>query len=356
MSRGQYAQGGVDTDEADRALSRLLLELAPTQAFGPQMDVGVGHFAAVIRVGSIQLALTTDGVGTKLLVAELMGRYDTVGIDCVAMNVNDLICVGAEPLAMLDYIACERADPEVFGALGRGLAEGARQAGISIVGGETAQVPEMLKGMTEGNALDLVGMALGIVPEGELIDGSAIQPGDAVIGVASNGVHSNGYTLARSALLGHYKVDEYVEELGTSVGDELLRPTTIYVPHVKALTEAGIRPRALAHITGDGLLNLRRVEAPVGFEITELPEVPPVFELIEKLADVSRGEMRTVFNMGIGLCVVLPDADVPRALEAIKATGSDAWRIGHATTDEQRRVLLRPEGLIGTSKQFVPEA
>ena len=357
MSRGQYAQGGVDTEEADRALSRLLLELGPTQAFGPQMDVGVGHFAAVIRVGSVQLALTTDGVGTKLLVAELMGRYDTVGIDCVAMNVNDLICVGAQPLAMLDYIACEKADPEVFGALGRGLAEGARQAGISIVGGETAQVPEMVKGMAQGSAIDLVGMALGVVPEGELIDGSSIQPGDAVIGVASNGVHSNGYTLARSALLGaRFKIDEYVDELGTSVGDELLRPTTIYVPHVKALSNAGIRPRALAHITGDGLLNLRRVEAPVGFEITELPDPPPVFTLIEKLAEVSRGEMRTVFNMGIGLCVVLPDADVPRALDALKATGTEAWRIGHATADEQRRVLLRPEGLIGTSKQFVPEA
>ena len=356
MSRGQYAQGGVDTEEADRALARLLLELGPTQAFGPQMDVGVGHFAAVIRLGDTQLALTTDGVGTKLLVAELMGRYDTVGIDCVAMNVNDLICVGAEPLVMLDYIACEQADPEVFGALGRGLAEGARQAGISIVGGETAQVPEMLKGATPGGALDLVGMALGVVPEGELIDGSGIQPGDAVIGIASNGVHSNGYTLARGALLTRFKVDEYVEELTTSVGDELLRPTVIYVPQVKAMTAAGIRPRALAHITGDGLLNLRRVEAPVGFEITDLPEPPPVFELIEKLGEVSRGEMRTVFNMGIGMCAVVPEADVPRALDAIKSTGTEAWQIGHATSDEQRRVLLRQEGLIGTSKQFVPEA
>ncbi len=355
MSTSHYARGGVDTDEADRALSRLLLELAPTQAYGPPMDVGIGHFAAVIRVAGVQLALTTDGVGTKLLVAQLAERYDTVGIDCVAMNVNDLICVGAQPVAMLDYIAVESADPEIFAALGRGLAEGARMAGISIVGGETAQVRDMIKGASADRGLDLVGMALGIVPEGRLLDGSAIQPGDAVIGIASNGVHSNGHTLARAALLHRFKLDGYVEDLGTALGDELLRPTTIYVPQVQALAEGGVRARALAHITGDGLLNLRRVEAPVGFEITDLPEVPPIFALIEKFGEVDRAEMRTVFNMGIGFCAVVPESETERTLEIVKATGLEAWRIGHTVEDDERRVWLRGEGLVGHSKHFVRE-
>jgi phosphoribosylformylglycinamidine cyclo-ligase len=355
MSTKHYARGGVDTDEADRALSRLLLELAPTQAYGPPMDVGVGHFAAVIKVGPVQLALTTDGVGTKLLVAELAGRYDTVGIDCVAMNVNDLICVGAEPVAMLDYIAVEKADPDVFAELGRGLAEGARQAGVSIVGGETAQVREMIRGLSEGSGLDLVGMALGVVPDGRLIDGSTVQPGDVVIGIESSGVHSNGYTLARQTLLSRFKIDEYVEDLGTNVAEALLRPTYIYVPQAKALVDSGVRVHALAHITGDGLLNLRRVEAPVGFEITDLPEPPPVFTLIERFGEVDRSEMRTVFNMGVGFCAVVAADDAPKALDAIKASGREAWPIGHAVADPERRVWLRGDGLVGHSKHFARE-
>ena len=192
-----YARSGVDTNEADRALARLLLEIAPTAAFGSQSEIGIGHFAAVVRVGPLHLALTTDGVGSKLLIAQALGKYDTVGIDCVAMNVNDLLCVGAKPLAMLDYIAVERADPEVFAQIGKGLCEGARQAGVAIVGGETAQIPEMLRGAKPGSGLDLAGMAIGLVPDGGLIDGSKVQPGDALVGIASSGVHSNGLSLAR---------------------------------------------------------------------------------------------------------------------------------------------------------------
>ena len=256
--------------------------MSPTQAFGAPNEVGVGHFAAVIRVGPVQLAITTDGVGTKILVAELAGRYYSIGIDCVAMNVNDLICVGATPLAMLDYIACAQADPDVFSEIGRGLAEGARQAGVSIVGGETAQVPDLLRGLAPSKGLDLVGMAVGVVPDGSLLDGSAIEPGDPVIALASSGVHSNGLSLARSALFAEFGLDEYLEELGCTLADELLKPTQIYVPQVQALAEAGIRPRAIAHVSGDGLLNLRRVEAPVGFELTDLPEPPGIFSLIER--------------------------------------------------------------------------
>src|SRR5262245_4148151 len=210
----EYARSGVDTTEADRALARLLLEIAPTAAFGSGTELGIGHFAAVIRVGPLHLALTTDGVGSKLLVAQALGKYDTVGIDCVAMNVNDLLCVGAKPLAMLDYIAVERCDPDVFGAIGKGLCEGARQAGIASVGGETAQIPDMLKGFREGTAVDLAAFALGVVPDGGLIDGSKVRPGDELVGIESSGVHSNGLSLARAVLARKFKLDEYVSELG----------------------------------------------------------------------------------------------------------------------------------------------
>ena len=355
MSTRAYARSGVDTGQADLALSRLLLEVSPTQAFGAPSEVGVGHFAAVIRVGPLQLALTTDGAGTKLLVAELAGRYDSIGIDCVAMNVNDLICVGATPLAMLDYIACADTDPEVFAEIGRGLAEGARQAGVSIVGGETALVPDMLRGSAPGKGLDLVGMALGVVPEGSLLDGSAIQPGDAVIAISSSGVHSNGLSLARSALLAKFPLDEYIEELGCTLAEELLKPTHIYVPQVNAIAEAGIRPHAIAHITGDGLLNLRRVEAPVGFDLTDLPQPQQIFSLIERTGEIARAEMRTVFNMGIGLAVVVAETDAEKTQKAVEATGLHAWRIGHAVADPERRVRIPADGLVGHSKRFVSD-
>jgi phosphoribosylformylglycinamidine cyclo-ligase len=332
----------------------LLLEVSPTQAFGAPSEIGVGHFAAVIRVGPLQLALTTDGVGTKLIVAQLTDRYDTVGVDCVGMNVNDLICVGATPVAMLDYLAIEKADPDVFAQIGHGLSEGAKLAGVSIVGGETALIPEMLRGAGASKGLDLVGMAVGVV-EGELVDGSAVRPGDVVIGVASNGLHSNGYTLARQVLIPRFALDSYLPELEKTLADELLRPVQIYVPQVNALREAGIQPRAIAHITGDGLLNLRRVEAPVGFELSELPEPEPIFQVIEEVGKIARSEMRTVFNMGIGLTVVVAENEVDQTLSTLQATGIAAWRIGRTVADPERRVRILPEKLVGQSKQFLPD-
>lgn len=355
MSQSEYARSGVDTSEADRALARLILEISPTQAFGAASEIGIGHFAAVVKLGPLHLALTTDGVGTKLLVAQALGRYDTVGIDCVAMNVNDLLCVGAKPVAMLDYIAVERCDPEVFGQIGKGLCEGARQAGVSIVGGETAVIPAMLRGAREGSGLDLVGMAVGIVPDGGLIDGSKVRPGDALIGVASSGVHSNGLSLARATLQRKFGFDDYVDELGTTLGDELLKPTRIYVAQVEALAKAGVQPRALAHITGDGFLNIRRIEAPVGFEVDFLPPPPPIFALIKRLGEHDAAEMATVFNMGIGLTVVVAESEVERTLAALRGTGVEAWRIGRAVADPERAVRILPERLVGRSKLFFRE-
>ena len=350
-----YARSGVDTNEADRALARLLLEIAPTAAFGSQSEIGIGHFAAVVRVGPLHLALTTDGVGSKLLIAQALGKYDTVGIDCVAMNVNDLLCVGAKPLAMLDYIAVERADPEVFAQIGKGLCEGARQAGVAIVGGETAQIPEMLRGAKPGSGLDLAGMAIGVVPDGGLIDGSKVQPGDALVGIASSGVHSNGLSLARQVVQRKFRFDEYVAELGTTVGEALLTPTRIYVAQVEALAKAGIAPRALAHITGDGFLNIRRIEAPVGFEIDFLPPPPAILRLIQKVGELEAAELYTVFNMGVGLTAVVTEAEVDRTIAAVRATGLEAWRLGRAVADPERKVRILPEQLVGRSKQFTRE-
>ncbi len=345
-----YARSGVDTEESDRALSRLLLEIAPPLAFGAPTEIGIGHFASVIRVGPLRIALTTDGVGSKLLIAQLAGRYDTVGIDCVAMNVNDLLCVGATPLAMLDYLAVESAEPEVFAAIGAGLAEGAKQANVSIVGGEVAQVPDLLRGAKPGQGFDLVGMAVGVIPDEGLIDGSKVEPGDVIVGLESSGIHSNGLSLARRVLLPRFNLDSYVDELGTTVGEELLRPTRIYVPQVRALTEAKIRPRAIAHITGDGLLNLRRVEASVGFRIAHLPEPPPLFRLIERLGEIERAEMRTVFNMGVGLTLIVRELDVERTIETIEATGLRAWRLGVTVEDAEGRVWIEDEKLVGHSR------
>ena len=217
-------------------------------------------------------------MGTKLLVAEALGRYDTVGIDCMAMNVNDVVCVGAEPIALLDYIAVVEADPAVLASVAEGLRRGAEDAGVEIPGGELAVVPEMVKG------LDLVGACVGTVDLDAIVTGSAIEPGDAVVGLPASGVHSNGLTLARRALP---DLDERPEELGgASVGETLLEPTVIYVRAVLELLRSEVDVRGLAHITGDGLLNLLRLEAEVGYRISSPLPRQPVFDLI---ADPRRG-------------------------------------------------------------------
>jgi phosphoribosylformylglycinamidine cyclo-ligase len=356
MSPTDYARSGVDTSAAERALARLVAEIAPTAAFGARSEIGIGHFAAVVRVGPLHLALTTDGVGTKLLVAQLLGKYDTVGIDCVAMNVNDLLCVGAKPLAMLDYIAIEQCDEEIFAAIGRGLCEGARQAQVAIVGGETAVIPDMLRGAKPNSGLDLVGMAIGLVPDGGLIDGSKVVPGDVLLGVASSGVHSNGLTLARRVLQAKLRLDEHVAELGATLGEELLRPTLIYTPQVEALAKAGVTPHSLAHITGDGFLNIQRIDARCGFDIEFLPPPRPIFRLIQKLGELDAAELYTVFNMGVGFTVTVSPADAERALAALRATGLACWQLGHAVADPERKVRILPERLVGRSKQLVRES
>jgi phosphoribosylformylglycinamidine cyclo-ligase len=322
VSGDAYARAGVSQGAGDAAVAALVKALGGGSADSRQV-LASGHYANVVRIDDrTGVALTTDGVGTKLLVAEELGRWDTVGIDCVAMNVNDVICVGAEPLAMLDYLAVDSADPEVAAAIGRGLAAGAAEAGVEIVGGELAQLGELIRG------LDLAGACFGTVALDSLVTGAAIEPEDAVIGLPSSGLHSNGYTLARSAL---EEIPFDDQRLGRPLGEVLLEPTAIYVRPAMELLRSEVDVRGLAHITSGGLGNLLRLEAEVGYEIYDPLPVPPIFELIRELGSVSDEEMHEVFNMGCGFCCVVAAADEERALELLRKHHPEAKRIGRAT-------------------------
>src|SRR3954452_14619087 len=279
MADSAYARAGVDTSRADSAISGLVDVLRTIDTGKPSRSVlRSGHYAAVIELNGVGLALSTDGVGSKVIVAEQLGRYDTVGIDCVAMNVNDLVCVGAEPIALLDYIAVEDADPEVLRQIAVGLKEGAEQAGVEIPGGELAQLPELIRGHPSPYGFDLVGACFGTVALDSIVTGSKIDRGDVVIGLPSSGVHSNGLTLARRALP---DLDEAPPELGgRTVGETLLEPTVIYVRAVMDLLRSEIDVRGLAHITSGGLGNLLRLEADVGYRIDSPLPTLPVFDLI----------------------------------------------------------------------------
>jgi phosphoribosylformylglycinamidine cyclo-ligase len=328
MSSGDaYAKAGVDQGAADSAVNGLVEALGAIQLGRPSRQVPLpGHYASVIRLDErTGIALSTDGVGTKLLVAEQLGRFDTIGIDCVAMNVNDVICVGAEPLAMLDYIAIDRADPEVCAEVGVGLARGAELAGVEIPGGELAQLGEMVRGV------DVSGACFGTVALDSIVDGSAVEPGDAVIGLPSSGLHSNGYTLARSALEGIPMDEDPEGRLGRPLGDELLEPTEIYVKPVLELLRSDVEIRGLAHITSGGLGNLLRLAAEVGYEIEEPLAIPPIFELIQERSSIAGDEMHEVFNMGCGFCCIVSTADEKAALDLLRPHYPGARRIGSAT-------------------------
>ncbi|HEY6551068.1 MAG TPA: phosphoribosylformylglycinamidine cyclo-ligase [Solirubrobacterales bacterium] len=326
MSGDAYAKAGVDQGAADSAVAGLVKALSAIQLGRPSRQVPLpGHYASVIKLDErTGIALSTDGVGTKLLVAEQLGRYDSVGIDCVAMNVNDVICVGAEPLAMLDYIAIDRADPAVCEEVGVGLARGAELAGVEIPGGELAQLGEMVRGV------DVSGACFGTVALDEIIDGSAVQPGDVVIGLPSSGLHSNGYTLARSALDGLSLEDDPEGRLDRTLGEELLEPTEIYVKPVLALLRSEVEVRGLAHITSGGLGNLLRLGAEVGYEINDPLPVPPIFGLIQERSNTSDEEMHDVFNMGCGFCCIIAVGDENAALELLRRHYAEAKRIGVA--------------------------
>jgi phosphoribosylformylglycinamidine cyclo-ligase len=331
MSDSAYARAGVDTSRAEQAVAGLVDVLRRIDLGRPSRAVlGSGHYANVLRLDDrTGIALSTDGVGSKVIVAEQLGRFDTVGIDCIAMNVNDVICVGAEPIAVLDYIAVEEAEPEMLRQIAEGLRAGAEQAGVEIPGGELAQLPELLRGHPSPYVFDLVGACFGTVALDRMVTGARVEPGDAVIGIPSSGVHSNGLTLARAALT---DLDERPPELGgASVGEALLEPTTIYVPAVLHQLRTGVDVRGLAHITSGGLLNLLRLEADVGYRIDNpLPRLP-IFELIAARSRAEEDELMEVFNMGCGFCCVVPADQVDAAVELLDSHHPGSAVIGSAT-------------------------
>jgi phosphoribosylformylglycinamidine cyclo-ligase len=317
-----YAKAGVDIERKSRAISSLVDHLRyRRQGKGRVIDIK-GQFTALIDFEGWVLTLCTDGVGTKLLIAEELDKWDTVGIDCMAMNVNDTICVGAEPMAFVDYIAIDRPDERVTSDIGIGLERAAEMANVDIVGGEIAVLPEIVKGV------DLSGSALGFLTKERLVTGADVKVGDAIIGLRSSGVHSNGLTLARKVLEGaNVGLEQRFDSLGGSIGLELLRPTTIYVRDVMRMLDK-VKPTGMVDITGGGLKNFVRLKKNVMFCIDDPIRPQPIFEMMQELGGVSDAEMYRTFNMGMGFAIVLRQADVA---DALRALGDDAKVVGQVT-------------------------
>ncbi len=323
--RMTYAKAGVDIDRKSSSISALVEHLKyRRKGLGKPIDLP-GHFTGLVDFGDYALTLCTDGVGTKLLVADELKKWDTVGIDCIAMNVNDTICVGSEPIAFVDYIAIDRPDERVTSEVGKGLEAGAAMSNMTIVGGEIAVLPELVKGF------DLAGTCLGMVRKSRIITGAKISPGDALIGLPSSGIHSNGLTLARKIVARNgigYR--EKVKGLRRSIGLELLEPTSIYVKQVLRLIER-YEVRGMANITGGGLRNLTRLKKGIGFEIEEPLKPNAVFNVLQRLGNVSDKEMYQTFNMGMGYCLVVPEKESERA---VKSAGKGARIVGHAVKSD----------------------
>jgi len=327
-----YRQAGVDIDAGDALVERIARLAKPTRVPGVIADVGgfAGLFALPSGLEEPVLVSGTDGVGTKLKVAFATGVHDTVGIDLVAMCINDVITVGARPLFFLDYFATGKLELDVGEAVVRGIAEGCKQAGCALLGGETAELP----GMYAAGEYDLAGFAVGVVERKKMLDGTRAKPGDRVIGVASSGLHSNGFSLARRVLEGEMKLSmsSELDALGTTVGRALLTPTKIYARAVtKLLDELGEAVRGLSHITGGGLEgNVPRV-LPKGLGARlDLKSYtrPAIFDVIASGGPVEEDEMRRTFNLGVGLCVVVAPEHEAAAIAALTSAGETAWPLG----------------------------
>ncbi|AAL80555.1 phosphoribosylformylglycinamidine cyclo-ligase [Pyrococcus furiosus DSM 3638] len=328
-----YAQAGVDEEKTSKALRFIIEAARKTFEFrkGKLGEPGdIGHYSALLDFGNYYLAITTDGVGTKVLVAEAVGKFDTIGIDMIAMNVNDLICVGAEPIALVDYFAIKEPNERVFEEVAKGLYKGAKEAGIAIVGGETAVMPDLV------NGYDLAGTAIGIVEKDKVITGEKIRPGDAVIGISSSGIHSNGLTLARKLLIPKYGLDYEYES--RKLWEWLLEPTRIYVKPILELLKS-VEVHGLAHITGGGLLNLKRITN-YGFRLN-MPPINGIFKLIHENG-VPLEEMFRVFNMGVGFVVVVSQEDKEEALQILNRY-YESFELG--TVSERPGIIVENYGV-----------
>ncbi len=320
-----YAKAGVDIDSKSAAIASLVKELRYRRTGKGRMMEVKGQFTSLIDFGSTALTLCTDGVGTKLLVAEALNKWDTVGIDCMAMNVNDTICVGAEPFAFVDYIAIDKPNPEITEAIGVGLQKGANLSNCEIVGGEIAVLPELVKGV------DLSGCCLGFVDKKNIVTGDQIKIGDIIIGLPSSGIHSNGMTLARRVLeRNEIGFGREFEELGKSVGEELLTPTTIYVRQVLKLLKQ-VKATGMVDVTGGGLRNFIRLKKKVRFDISKPLKRQPIFGLLQEMGNIEEREMYQTFNMGMGFAIIVREK---KAKEAVKILGKGARAVGEVVEGE----------------------
>ncbi|MFC3770916.1 phosphoribosylformylglycinamidine cyclo-ligase [Paenibacillus sp. GCM10012303] len=333
-----YKQAGVDIAAGNEAVVRMKKHVQKT--FRPEVLTELGGFGALFGLNKDKyeepvLVSGTDGVGTKLKIAFAMDKHDTIGIDAVAMCVNDVVVQGAEPLFFLDYLACDKVVPEKIEAIVKGIADGCLQAGCSLIGGETAEMP----GMYSEGEYDIAGFTVGIVDKKKIIDGSTIAPGDVILGFASSGVHSNGFSLVRKLLLQDkgYSLQDEVAELGGKLGDTLLAPTKIYVKPILAMLEK-VTIKGMAHITGGGFLeNIPRV-LPEGvnaqIEYGSWP-ILPIFKLLQQSGNVSNNDMFRTFNMGIGMVLIVPAEQADEAIRLAEENGEKAYRLGTVTPGEQ---------------------
>ncbi|MET1125193.1 MAG: phosphoribosylformylglycinamidine cyclo-ligase [Archaeoglobaceae archaeon] len=313
-----YAKAGVDIKKEEQAI-KALASVVKFRREGFGKPILTSHYAGVIDVGEFGIAITTDGVGSKVIVARIMNKFDTIGIDCVAMNVNDLVAIGAEPLAMVDYVAIDQPDERIMTEIAKGLEEGCRQANITLLGGETATLPEIV------NGFDLAGTAIGWVRKDRIVTGEKVEPGDVILALPSSGIHSNGLTLARKVIeaSGMSYFDKFD---GKTIGEELLTPTRIYVDVLKVVENCNVH--GLAHITGGGLLKLKRLKN-VKFVIDRPLKPQKIFRLIQELGNVDDDEMYRTFNMGMGFMLIVPEKDVERAKELV-----DAREVGYVDEGE----------------------
>lgn len=320
-----YKKAGVDITKIKQSQAAIGKIIESTHKFQNKIRMahGFGHYAGIVELpGKMLLATHTDGVGTKVLIANMMKKYDTVGIDCVAMNVNDIICIGATPISFVDYIAANKNDQKIFEQIVTGLAKGAKKAQVPIVGGETAIMPDLISG--NGFSFDLVGMVVGLLTKKQMILGKAIKQGDIIIGAKSSGLHSNGYSLARKALLSKYSIKDRIKGIGV-LGNALLTPTEIYVkPILQILQKCNVH--GLAHITGGSFTKLLRLKK-IGFELDSLPETPPLMQLIEEQG-VNKNEMYKTFNMGVGFCVISQKDEVSSIKSIFKKHKIQAHEVG----------------------------
>ncbi|MBS7622081.1 phosphoribosylformylglycinamidine cyclo-ligase [Candidatus Bathyarchaeota archaeon] len=348
-----YSRAGVDQEKIRRLHSEIEELVTKTYRFRTgkfaEVIMGFGHYASLIDVGGGRaLALHSDGCGTKALVAQMMNRFSTIGIDCVAMCVNDLICVGAKPTTLIDYLALEKPDETVTAEIMRGLVEAAEESEISIVGGETAIMPDVIRGAVPGRGFDLAAFCLGEVEMDRIVRGDRIKPGDVIVGLESSGIHSNGLSLARKVLLEEkgFELDEKPPGLCKTVGETLLEPTRIYVkPVIEAMESSEIH--GVAHITGGAFTKLRRFEryARVGFHLDEMPRPSPVFELIQEAGKIPDDEMYRTFNMGVGMCIMTSEGSVGEVLSCMQHFNLKADVVGRVTDEPGVRVNTKGKTL-----------